>query len=50
VLDVVTQYERGAWDDANETASELGLDMLDLRSACHRAFAWSSELTLAAAA
>ena len=50
VLDVVTQYERGAWDEANETASRLGLDTLDLRAAYHRSLASSSKLTLAAAA
>jgi hypothetical protein len=48
-LDVVTQYERGAWDEANETAAQLGLDSVDLRSAYHHALA-SSKLTLAAAA
>ena len=31
VLDVVTQYERGAWDEAAETADRLGLDTFELR-------------------
>lgn len=50
VLDVVTQYERGDWDRANETAGRLGLDTLDLRSAYHRALAITTQLTQAAAA
>ena len=50
VLDVVTQFERGAWDEACETAARLGLDTGALRAAYHRALASSSKLTLAAAA
>ncbi len=50
VLNVITQYERGAWDEASETAQRLGLDTFDLRSAYHRALSSSSKLTLAAAA
>jgi c-di-GMP phosphodiesterase len=50
VLDVVTQYERGAWDEASETAARLGLDTFELRAAYHRALTASSKLTLAAAA
>jgi len=50
VLDAVTAFERGAWDEANETAARLGLDTFDLRSAYHRALTSSSKLTMAAAA
>jgi len=50
VLDVVTQYERGAWDEATVTADTLGLDTFELRAAYHRALAWASQLTMAAAA
>ena len=50
VLDVVTQYERGAFDEAGQTAERLGLETFELRSAYHRALTSSSRLTLAAAA
>lgn len=50
VLDVVTQFERAAWDEACETSARLGLDTGALRLAYHRALASSSLMTLAAAA
>jgi EAL and modified HD-GYP domain-containing signal transduction protein len=50
VLDVITQYERGAWDEANQTAERLGLDPIELRAAYHQALGWSSQISLAAAA
>ena len=50
LLEAVTAYEQGEWDEATARAEQLGLEGADLAKAYTESLRWSRELTTQAAA